>query len=239
MNETQKIPWKRISVEAAAIMASILLAFAIDAWWENRQDREDERSYLVSLRQEFAESLELATRNERIRERTVAAHVSLVAQIQGETRAPDRDLYDWVSLVSYPIQYNPPRAVFNDVVASGGTLLIQSAEIRIALAEFEQGLQYLESVDQTSWAVWEQRLQPFLEGRIPRVERLRQGMGRDRGDVPFGTSPHTADFDGILADPHFEDMVAERWLRLQNGLVGIRRLSSKSEEIIGLIDAEF
>ena len=34
MTETQKIPWKRISVEAAASVASILLAFAIDAWWE-------------------------------------------------------------------------------------------------------------------------------------------------------------------------------------------------------------
>ena len=32
MNATQKIQWKRLSVEAFAIVASILLAFAIDAW---------------------------------------------------------------------------------------------------------------------------------------------------------------------------------------------------------------
>ena len=41
-----KIPWKRISVEAAAIVASILLAFAIDAWWaelaEDRDEHEEE-----------------------------------------------------------------------------------------------------------------------------------------------------------------------------------------------------
>ena len=39
MTDTQNIPWKRISVEAAAIVASILLAFSIDAWWEERSDR--------------------------------------------------------------------------------------------------------------------------------------------------------------------------------------------------------
>jgi hypothetical protein len=32
MVENEKLPWKRLTVEAAAIVASILLAFAIDAW---------------------------------------------------------------------------------------------------------------------------------------------------------------------------------------------------------------
>jgi hypothetical protein len=238
MPTANHIQWKRLSIEGAAIIASILFAFAIDTWWEDRKNREDEGRYLVSLRQEFADSLDLSTENEKMRRRVVAAHESLIAQIQGANRAPERDLYLWISLVSYPLQYYPPRAVFNDITASGGTLLIRSAELRIALAEFEQGIRYLEKYDHLSWVVWEQRLQPFLEGRIPRVERLRQGLARDRGDVPFGQSPHTADFDGVFADPNFEDMIAERWLRLQNGLISIGRLISKSEEIVDLIDAE-
>ena len=39
MSNTQKIHWKRLSAEAIAIVASILLAFSIDAWWEERSDR--------------------------------------------------------------------------------------------------------------------------------------------------------------------------------------------------------
>jgi len=46
MTETQSIPWKRISVEAAAIVASILMAFTIDAWWSDRQRDEAERVVL-------------------------------------------------------------------------------------------------------------------------------------------------------------------------------------------------
>lgn len=36
MTETQSIAWRRLSIEATVIVASILLAFAIDAWWEER-----------------------------------------------------------------------------------------------------------------------------------------------------------------------------------------------------------
>jgi len=234
----KNIQWSRLSIEAAAIVGSILLAFAIDAWWEDHQERENEEEYLLSLRQELADSIEFAKENEELRRKVVEAHVSLVAQVQGEIRATDRDLYEWISLLSYPLQYYPPRAVYNDIVALGGTNLISSAEIRISLAELEQTIRFLEQYDESSWVVWVQRIQPFLEGRIPRVERLRQGYARDRFDMPFGQSPHTADFDAIFADPVFEDMIAERWLRLQNGTLAIGRVISQSRKIVDLIDAE-
>jgi hypothetical protein len=38
MSKTQSIQWKRLIAETIAIVASILLAFAIDAWWEERSD---------------------------------------------------------------------------------------------------------------------------------------------------------------------------------------------------------
>jgi len=41
MTDSKDIPWKRISIEAAAVVASILLAFAIDAWWHESQKQED------------------------------------------------------------------------------------------------------------------------------------------------------------------------------------------------------
>ena len=59
MTETQNIQWKRIVVEAAAIVGSILLAFAIDAWWDDRQDRAAEQRIFVGLKSEFEENLRL------------------------------------------------------------------------------------------------------------------------------------------------------------------------------------
>lgn len=46
MNEPQKVQWTRLSTEAVAIVASILFAFAIDAWWDEEQERENVRDLL-------------------------------------------------------------------------------------------------------------------------------------------------------------------------------------------------
>jgi len=44
-----RIPWPRMFAEALAIVVSILLAFGIQAWWEERQDRAVEQALLTGL----------------------------------------------------------------------------------------------------------------------------------------------------------------------------------------------
>ena len=57
MEESQQIPWKRILVEATTIVVSILLAFAIDAGWQNRTEGIVETQYLEALREDILSSL--------------------------------------------------------------------------------------------------------------------------------------------------------------------------------------
>ena len=58
MAEPRPIPWETIAVEAVAIVLSILLAFAIDAWWTEKQESDVERAALQALRSDFAASRE-------------------------------------------------------------------------------------------------------------------------------------------------------------------------------------
>jgi len=53
MADAQNIAWKRTAVEAAAIVASILLAFAIDAGWEEYVEDQREREVLIALLHDF------------------------------------------------------------------------------------------------------------------------------------------------------------------------------------------
>jgi len=55
--------WLRILAEGAAIVASILLAFAIDAWWQERQIRDEEQEILQGLKEEFVSIHEILTRD--------------------------------------------------------------------------------------------------------------------------------------------------------------------------------
>jgi hypothetical protein len=241
MQSKQDIPWARITIEATAIIVSILVAFAIDAWWEDRRERQEERDYLSSLRQELIIGLDLLANRESVHKEIIESHEDLINQIQAEDRASDGSLLYMFSLLSRPTVVDLPRAVFDDLVSSGGTQLIRSDEIRIALAVYGRRLREFETDNDAAWATWEQRLQPYLEGRIPRRDRLLLGsFGRDRPsiDFSFGRSQHESDFDGVLADPVFEDMLAERWLRVLARSERIQGLQKLMNEIVGLINNE-
>ena len=57
MQDSQKIPWKRIATEGAAIVVSILIAFSIDAWWQERADRADEAASLARLVRDLGDDI--------------------------------------------------------------------------------------------------------------------------------------------------------------------------------------
>jgi len=59
MPTSENIPWKRLAFEAVAIVGSILLAFSIDAWWQDRQIRIEEQEVLTGLQAEFLANHEL------------------------------------------------------------------------------------------------------------------------------------------------------------------------------------
>ena len=63
MSESQTIPWKRLAIEASAIVGSILLAFAIDAWWDESQNRKHLQSVMVGLETAFSENVRLIDEN--------------------------------------------------------------------------------------------------------------------------------------------------------------------------------
>jgi len=57
MENSNNIQWKRISAEGAAIVVSILLAFSIEASWDDYQDRGEEQGILLGLKSEFEQNL--------------------------------------------------------------------------------------------------------------------------------------------------------------------------------------
>ena len=63
MTNTQKIQWKRIGIEATAIVASILVAFSIDAWWDDTQEKRRVRTTLEGLQTGFSSNLDLIDAN--------------------------------------------------------------------------------------------------------------------------------------------------------------------------------
>ena len=49
------LTFRRVAIEATAIVLSILLAFAIDAWWDERQQADSDAAHLQANWKDFWE----------------------------------------------------------------------------------------------------------------------------------------------------------------------------------------
>jgi hypothetical protein len=57
-----RIPWSRLLFEGVVVVISILVAFAIDAWWDSRKVKLLEEDFLARLEVAFEENAQLAER---------------------------------------------------------------------------------------------------------------------------------------------------------------------------------
>ena len=135
VTNASEIPWKRITVEAVAIVGSILLAFAIDTWWNDRQDRAEELRTLRALSAEFELNAQWLAYSARSHAQTSASADALLEALrQSDQDNPavvsDSDVY----LVSGHLSFNPISGAYDAMLQSGTFRFIRNPEIRESLA---------------------------------------------------------------------------------------------------------
>lgn len=146
MTRIDQIPWKRIFVEAAAIVASILLAFAIDAWWAETLERSAEREELSRLYDEFAANYERLGR--WVSEGGVVYEQKEAALSLSETwNAALQDGADTVllpdlqnALIIQTPTFEAETSVFDGLVRSGRVEIIEKRGIVNDIARWERAL---------------------------------------------------------------------------------------------------
>ena len=178
MTETREIPWKRISVEAAAIVASILFAFAIDAWWEERQDRNAEQDYLLAILADIdvviSEVERTIVRNEELNKS--ARH--RVAALRGGDQLSDSTEAAMLAEIWISFRLRANLDSYADLMSSGGVMLIQSPSVRGALSKLRSEMDFEQEIFQiivTSHGMQRPLLHESLEsGKLTIVARVEE-----------------------------------------------------------------
>ena len=143
---SQDIPWRRLSVEAAVIVVSILLAFGIDAWWEERLERKLGAEYEQRIASELRATRTLLERIERavLRNMEMGETASAFFAVDGEPISHDRLI---VSL--YNMGRDSPEkfdvSTYQDLISSGRLGLIRDVSRRQAIQRAYTKLQDLEA----------------------------------------------------------------------------------------------
>ncbi len=147
MRDTQRIPWKRLSAEAAAIVASILLAFAIDAWWESLAASEDEVQSLELIRRDVSESVAQLELFLQFTANTSQKALGIYKVLSGPGPYDrDRIHNDMVGVDRRTMRL--PRAAYTDLLSTGNLRIIRDRELRDAIVTFYANTELAELVIQ-------------------------------------------------------------------------------------------
>jgi hypothetical protein len=138
--KNSKIEWGRLGIEAAAIVASILLAFIIDAWWEDRLERDLETQQLGRLKVELETNLALID-NWGPTERSVDSGLQVLEAIE-EAEAMGKQSIAIASSILWSLTgaqtFDADTSVFDGLIRSGGLEVIRNEQLIASLAAWER-----------------------------------------------------------------------------------------------------
>lgn len=222
MAEIKQIPWKRLIVEGGAIVISILLAFAIDAWWDDQQDRRTERYAVQRLTIEFEENLRQLEAKRKKHAKSLRATEALLAMT-----GPDQSGIADISVIGPLLvqcltnaTFDPRLGTLNSLVSSGDLVLIQDIELQSMLTEWPSAAQNLLEWQRIERENTEQYLLPFTLDFVawPDVMVEIGAADFDYMDDSYVASRFESDFPRLFSTLRFEGMLNNRRVNLK-GLI--------------------
>ena len=223
-----RVPWKRLVAEGAAIIVSILLAFLIDASWDEARERAEEREILAGLRAELVElqgRLDEWSAFNRTAESLVARAVE--APIGSLSQSHVDSLLTSVWAVNVIDRGGGP---LDAVLASGRLELIRSQEIRDRLARWPDRMEDIHTNDLSLRDfVWRQLVPYMARFGVP-----EHYCSTEIFCVTDGPPP--ASHQRLLEDTEFRTLLSFK--RIANEIIGIDHADASAEagELIELID---
>jgi len=131
-------PFRKHLLEAVTIVLSILLAFAVDAWWDNRVEINTVNESLAAVLVDFENALHEFERSGNLHRDRIQAIQVLTSTERTELLSLSPDSLNtlmWHS--TFPTTADPQMATLEGMIASGQLSRIKSPELRSRLAEWD------------------------------------------------------------------------------------------------------
>jgi hypothetical protein len=183
MTDTPKTPWKSLSLEAAAIVASILLAFWIDAGWDQREDAARERIVLETLLSDMQEFQSAREIRDGYLDAIIESGRSLLDIGKAlKPVATDREIDHLLNDITYTSNFDSKGLPILELLFEGGDLVtIESDALRARLADFRFSLNVEMSYGRREVEFVDNVFFPFLDAN----SSLAQIWGADDGQPGY------------------------------------------------------
>jgi hypothetical protein len=237
MSEASKTNGQRLLIEGAVIVASILLAFGIDAMWEERRESLEEAEVLANLEADFRENLQGVNTIIEAYETFADQVEKLIRLSPEEIRALSQTEVSRLMLsTANPWSFDAVRGTTDTLVFGGRLVVLDDPRLRESLVTFlnrlsdsEEDVAYLRKGAQDVWAAEIRHGGPWTD---PTAEVGHVGEIPVPGFVPRATPE---DLLSVRADPELMGHSKRFHINAAYYLAELERLRILIEEILDLI----
>ncbi|MDX1567171.1 MAG: hypothetical protein R3223_05170 [Longimicrobiales bacterium] len=239
-SRARTIPWIRIVAEGGAIVVSILLALAVDAWWEDRSRRAQEAIELSRLSEESTTILR-GIRQDLVFQERLITHTSRVLQAMREAAvgAPVTLPDSLALMLLFAPTWETPSITQDALIASGRLALISDREVRGWIAGWSAALSGARENQDRARRFYEEELLPVLRtsGDITNLLRNRAILPTTVDAVP---SEWAAGETTVSNSLELQNLVAQKVLfatlalrSSESAISALQRLVEVIEEVQG------
>lgn len=234
--DNPRIAWKRLAIEAPVIVVSILLAFAIDAWWDERGERAAERVLLERLQSDFIViSSALRLVEEEHREASDACVYFLNMAIE-ETVPPTTEVDRKVAVVFLASRtFNPGSGAVASFSSGDGARLVRNQLLADKLFAWPGIVEELQEEEANLQKGVAERWTPFLSSRV-NVAPYTLTFGEVMHGLPGAALSATR--NPLVVDREFQNHVLDRFKWQQIALRDIEPVRNAVDEILQILSAE-
>jgi hypothetical protein len=230
----QRIPWSRLIAEGAVIVVSILLAFAIDAWWDERADDAQETALLNGLAEDFHAASDDLQRARALHEAKSVAAAQLLSWAESESLGvvqTDQVEIAISTLFAHPT-FDPPMGTLRTILGSGRLDLLRNPELVRELTRWSAVFEDLREDEENANRHLYQSLFPFLSPRL----NLKDLDKTSSMQWPGEKAP--TDSDSLLSSLEFQSIVFMAWSLEKNVAEGLAPAEAAIDRITRLVEGE-
>lgn len=166
----QRSDLRKLLLEGVAIIASILIAFAIDSSWDDFQENKKREYALNALKADISDAYRGATYHQGFHKDKESKLLRLI-EITNRP-ADEMNVTEFVGLVRDAIEFStylPPTGAMDSLVGSGDLNNLLDADIRSDLASYQKDLESLYRTQRWGLDFVNQELTSFLGSKVPLV----------------------------------------------------------------------
>ena len=230
----ERTNWKRFAVEGVVIVASILLAFGIQAWWDSRADAVQERALVSALEQDFR-TARASFDSVKLAHQTVLTSMErlLIYTKSGSVPELERAQLDTVlSRVFYRRTFDPPMGTVETILGSGRLDLFHNQDLVGELTRWTAAVQNFNELETSGTNHFYRTLYPYLSANLKLID-LDKGIP---WDVPWPQDPTPA--AGLVIDPAFQNVIYMHYVLYHNVVQAMPELEGAIDRIVEMTARE-